>query len=176
MKYRPTLPMGTQHCYACNAFLLTSRRESLLCHHQELYYQNKYYRGKKGLPWWSLHHNHSSDSCFKFSFNCFHPYQEKHTEAINPSKTFDSSWFLNNFKASSWKRDGKVEKVSFLFESSQKHLYPSLWEQDNTRFILQKCKSCWRLEVIPAAVSGTIIQIPKQVKTWFILNICILSK
>lgn len=49
MKYQATLQMGSQHCCACNAFLLTSRHESLLCH-QDLYYQNKYYGGKKGDP------------------------------------------------------------------------------------------------------------------------------
>lgn len=117
-----------------------------------------------GDPWWSPHRCHSSDSCSKFSFKCLHPYQEKHTEVKKPYKIFDSSWFLNHFKASSWKTDANVEKVSFLFESSQKHSYPCLWEQDNTRFILWNSTSWRRLEEIPASVSGTIIQIPKQVK------------
>lgn len=115
--------------------------------------KKKYYGGEKGLPWWSPHRNHSSDSCSKFSFKWLHPYQEKHIEDKKPYKTFDSSWFLNHFNASSWKKDAKVEKVSF--ESSQKHLYPCLWEQDNTRFILWNSTSCWRLEERPASVSGS---------------------
>lgn len=160
MKHWPTLQMGTQDCYTCNAFLLTCRHKSLLCHHQELYYQNKYYGGRKGFPWCLPHCRHSSDSCAEFSFKCLHPYQEKHAEAKKPYKTFDYSWLLNDFKASSWKTDAKIEKVSFIFESSRKHLYPCLWEQ-NTKFILQSSSSCWRLEQIPASVSGTIIQIPK---------------